>query len=76
MSIHYVYPSRDSMDGKQRAHLPPKLGGGGGLKNESKEQWLNDWTTRITGSALFAERNKPKRVMSSINSSLGQVMQQ
>ena len=31
------------------------------LKNQSKEQWLNEWATGTTGRALFAERSKPKK---------------
>ena len=31
------------------------------LKNQSKEDWLNEWATGTTGRALFAERSKPKK---------------
>ena len=31
------------------------------LKNQSKEEWLNEWAIGKTGRAMFAERSKPKK---------------
>ena len=30
------------------------------LRNNTKEEWLNRWTTGMTGRAMYAEMNKPK----------------
>ena len=55
------------------------------LKNQLKEDSLNERAIKATGRALFAERSKPKRMIPSINCidltkasyfNLGQAMQQ